>query len=105
MGPIRMDKIGEAEYRTANKSMPQRDPLQTSFLWTLGSRPFWELWPNKRLKKKRMNLEEFIQCLMLRWAQSHDFPAEIAASATSSVLKQKSDLSFTKNELNAITSS
>ena len=48
----------------------------TSFLWTIGPRPFWELWPHKKHKKKKLNLEEFIQCLLEQWAATHRYPVE-----------------------------
>ena len=65
----RVDRINEAEFKSASntKTSPTHPPhhpgQQTSFLWTIGPRPFWELWPNKKHKKKKLNLEEFIQCL------------------------------------------
>lgn len=84
----RVDRINEAEFKSAsnNKSSPahhlphQHHPgQQTSFLWTIGPRPFWELWPNKKHKKKRLSLEEFIQCLLEQWAKTHQYPIELAS--------------------------
>ena len=82
----RVDRINEAEFRSAsnNKSSPahpHHPGQQTSFLWTIGPRPFWELWPNKKHKKKRLNLEEFIQCLLEQWAKTHQYPIELASQS------------------------
>ena len=73
--PLKLDKIREAEVRSPASPSPQ----QTSFLWTIGPRPFWELWPHKKHKKKKLNLEEFIQCLLEQWAATHRYPVELAA--------------------------
>ena len=82
----RVDRINEAEFKSAsnNKSSPahqqaQHQHQQTSFLWTIGPRPFWELWPNKKHKKKRLSLEEFIQSLLEQWAKTHHYPLELAS--------------------------
>ena len=74
--PIRLDRISQAEVRSPGQSPP---PPPTSFLWTLGPRPFWELWPHKKHKKKKLNLDEFIQCLLEHWAASHHYPPHLAA--------------------------
>ena len=92
----RLDRINEADFKTANKSTTttnsRREPQhqqqphnqqQTSFLWTIGPRPFWELWPHKRHKKKKLNLNEFIQCLLLQWAKTHHYPLELAYATIS----------------------
>ena len=73
-----MDRINEAEFKSATKS-PGGQQQQTSFLWTIGPRPFWELWPHKKHKKKKLNLDEFIQCLLEQWARTHQYPPELAA--------------------------
>ena len=81
----RVDRINEAEFKSASntKTSPTHPPhhpgQQTSFLWTIGPRPFWELWPNKKHKKKKLNLEEFIQCLLEQWAKTHNYPIELAS--------------------------
>jgi len=70
--PILVDKISEAKFKHNGPKPPEKDP--TSFLWTIGSRPFWELWPYRKYKKKNLNLEEFTQCLCDQWAQTHGYP-------------------------------
>ena len=81
----RVDRISEVDFRTANNkslhpaSSSGKDREETSFLWTLGPRPFWELWPYKKHKKKKLSLEEFIQCLLEQWAVSHQYPIELAS--------------------------
>ena len=72
--PIRLDRISEAEL----DSQHHQPPPTTSFLWTLGPRPFWELWPSKKHKKKKLNLDEFIQSLLELWAATHHFPPHLA---------------------------
>ena len=72
--PIRLDRISEAELT----SQHHQPPTTTSFLWTLGPRPFWELWPSKKHKKKKLNLEEFIQSLLEHWAATHHYPPHLA---------------------------
>ena len=37
------------------------------------------MWPNKKHKKKKLNLEEFIQCLLEQWAKTHNYPIELAS--------------------------
>ena len=87
----RVDKISEADFRTANSnhvknshqpSTSATNKEETSFLWTLGPRPFWELWPYKKHKKKKLSLEEFIQCLLEQWAVTHHYPVELASRLT-----------------------
>ena len=80
---FRVDRISEVDFRTANnKSLhptSAKNREETSFLWTLGPRPFWELWPHKKHKKKKLSLEEFIQCLLEQWAVSNQYPIELAS--------------------------
>ena len=77
--PIRLDRISEAELRSGGQtSQHHQPPPTTSFLWTLGPRPFWELWPSKKHKKKKLNLDEFIQSLLELWAATHHFPPHLA---------------------------
>ena len=72
--PIRLDRIREVELKSPSHQSSQ----QTSFLWTLGPRPFWELWPGRKHKKKKLNLEEFIQSLLEQWAATHHYPPQLA---------------------------
>ena len=75
---FRLDRINEAEFR---RRTDQQQHQQTSFLWTIGPRPFWELWPHKRHKKKKLSLEEFIRCLLEHWARAHRYPPHLAELA------------------------
>ena len=75
----RLDRINEAEFR--RRTDQQQQQQQTSFLWTIGPRPFWELWPHKRHKKKKLSLEEFIRCLLEHWARAHRYPPHLAELA------------------------
>ena len=75
---FRLDRINEAEFRRRTDHQHQQ---QTSFLWTIGPRPFWELWPHKRHKKKKLSLEEFIRCLLEHWARAHRYPPHLAELA------------------------
>ena len=70
--PIRVDRLNEAKYKPTGPKPPEKDP--TSFLYTIGPRPFWELWPHKKYKKKNLKLEDFIQCLLDQWAKTHGYP-------------------------------
>ena len=40
------------------------------------------MWPNKKHKKKRLSLEEFIQSLLEQWAKTHHYPIELASQAS-----------------------
>merc|ERR1719483_261721 len=70
--PIRVDRLSEAKFKPTGPKPPEKDP--TSFLYTIGPRPFWELWPNKKYKKKNLKLEDFTQCLLDQWAKTHGYP-------------------------------
>ena len=78
---FRLDRINEAEFRRRTDQHQQQQQQQTSFLWTIGPRPFWELWPHKRHKKKKLSLEEFIRCLLEHWARAHRYPPHLAELA------------------------
>jgi len=70
--PIRVDRLNEAKFKQTGPKPPEKDP--TRFLYTIGPRPFWELWPHKKYKKKNLKLEDFIQCLLDQWAKTHGYP-------------------------------
>jgi transcriptional regulator NrdR family protein len=70
--PIRVDRLSEAKFKPTGPKPPEKDP--TSFLYTVGPRPFWELWPHKKYKKKNLKLEDFVQCLLDHWAKTHGYP-------------------------------
>ena len=42
-----------------------------NFLFTLGPRPFWELWPHKKKIKKRLTIDDFKKGLLEQWAKNH----------------------------------
>ncbi len=78
--PLRLDRLADARYKAPQpSSSPAAPPSQaakppTNFLWTIGPRPFWELWPQKKRRKKQLNLEEFTRCLLEQWAKTHAYP-------------------------------
>jgi hypothetical protein len=79
--PLRLDRLADAPYKAPQpSSSPSAAPPshaakpQTNFLWTIGPRPFWELWPQKKRRKKHLNLEEFTRCLLEQWAKTHAYP-------------------------------
>jgi len=80
--PIRVDRLSEAKYKHTGPKLPVKDP--TSFLWTIGPRPFWELWPHKKHKKKNLTLDEFTRCLLDQWAKTHGYPLELRKSISKS---------------------
>ena len=70
--PIRVDRLGEVKYRRPLYE-PRPEP-PSSFLFTLGPRPFWELWPQKKRKRKRLTVDEFKKSLLEQWAKSRGIP-------------------------------
>ncbi len=80
--PLRLDRLADARYKapqatsspSAAAPPSQAAKPQTNFLWTIGPRPFWELWPQKKRRKKQLNLEEFTRCLLEQWAKTHAYP-------------------------------
>jgi hypothetical protein len=78
--PLRLDKLAEARYKPPpattpdDLSSPKPPKPQTNFLWTIGPRPFWELWPQKKRRKKQLSLEDFTRCLLEQWAKTHAYP-------------------------------
>jgi hypothetical protein len=71
--PLRLDRLGEAAAPRPPAPAPApREP--PSFLWTLGPRPFWELWPDRRRRRKHLGLAEFTEGLLERWAATHGYP-------------------------------
>ena len=67
---FRLDKLKDVKYKH-NGPKPLVKEHPTSFLWTLGPRPFWELWPNKKRRKKHLNVDEFAKCLLEQWAKTY----------------------------------
>ena len=72
MSPLRADKLSDVKYRGPKRSPTSPPP---NFLFTLGPRPFWEMWPQKKRRKRRLTLEEFQRALMEQWAKNHDIPS------------------------------
>jgi len=75
LSPLRFDRLSDVKYHNAApgsipKSMEDQGN-QSKFLFTLGPRPFWELWPMKKGRKKYLTLEEFKALLLERWSKSH----------------------------------
>ena len=76
--PLRLDRLAEARYKPPRNS-GELSPAAagkppTNFLWTIGPRPFWELWPQKKRRRKQLNLEDFTRCLLEQWAKTHAYP-------------------------------
>ena len=84
---MRFDKLSDVKFKNSKAAgkppLPTPTPTPTSttvtngtsdsrpnFLFTLGPRPFWELWPLKRSKKKHLTAIEFRACLLDRWAKT-----------------------------------
>ena len=69
-------QLTEVKYRHSGPKPPptatDKDP--PSFLWTLGPRPFWELWPNKKRRKKLLSLDDFARSLLEQWAKTYGYP-------------------------------
>ena len=83
--PLRFDKLSDVKFKNSKAAgkppLPTPTPTSTTvtngtsdsrpnFLFTLGPRPFWELWPLKRSKKKHLTAIEFRACLLDRWAKT-----------------------------------
>ncbi len=72
--PIRVDRLAEVKYRVPPSTKVEPPPSPSSFLFTLGPRPFWELWPHKKRKRRRMTMDEFKKCLLEQWAKHRGIP-------------------------------
>ncbi len=84
--PLRIDKLGEVKFSRGQKKAPLEQP--PNFLFTLGERPFWELWPQKKRRRRRLNIDEFKKSLLEQWAKNEGFPPNVA----STVLPVKNEL-------------
>ena len=77
LSPLRVDKLNEVKYRGPKRSTSTTNSQNNSntdppnFLFTLGPRPFWEMWPQKRRRKRRLTIDEFKRALLEQWAKSH----------------------------------
>ena len=47
-------------------SVQQEPP---NFLFTFGPRPFWELWPQKKKRRRRLTLDDFKRSILEQWAR------------------------------------
>ncbi len=82
LSPLRIDKLGEVKFRqplSGKKTPPVPSVQQQSppnFLFTLGERPFWEMWPQRKWTRKRrkLTLDEFKRSLLEQWAKSQGLP-------------------------------
>ncbi|CAB4057847.1 unnamed protein product [Lepeophtheirus salmonis] len=80
VSPLKADKISDVKYHrsteggesegTSSLSTRPSSIQNPNFLFTFGPRPFWELWPQKKRRKKRLNFEEFTRSLLEQWAKS-----------------------------------
>uniref|UniRef100_A0A0K2UR14 EF-hand domain-containing protein n=1 Tax=Lepeophtheirus salmonis TaxID=72036 RepID=A0A0K2UR14_LEPSM len=80
VSPLKADKISDVKYHRSTEGGESEgtSSLRTrpssiqnpNFLFTFGPRPFWELWPQKKRRKKRLNFEEFTRSLLEQWAKS-----------------------------------
>ncbi len=82
LSPIRMDKLSEVKFKSVSRTgsggqqtQSTSQPQPPNFLFTLGPRPFWELWPQKRRRKRRLNIDEFKRALLEQWARSNGLSA------------------------------
>ncbi len=88
LSPLRMDRLSEVKYRaekrptaetgsgcTGSKQQNHVGGEPPNFLFTIGPRPFWELWPQKRRRKRRLNIDEFKRALLEQWARANGMSA------------------------------
>ena len=76
--PLRQDRLSEVE----NSGSPQPPgPSTSSFLWTLGPRPFWEGWAGRRGRRKELSLADFTRRLLEQWAVTHNLPLNLIHDA------------------------
>lgn len=76
LSPLKLDRLGEVKYNRQNNNGVKK-PFEppANFLFTIGPRPFWEMWPQKKRKKKRLTIDEFKKCLLEQWAKSRGISA------------------------------
>lgn len=70
MSPLRLDKLNEVKYRGPKRSVGDA-PEPPNFLFTIGPRPFWEMWPQKKRRKRRLNINDFKRALLEQWAKTN----------------------------------
>ena len=87
--------MSEAKYKPTGTKPPITEP--TSFLWTIGPRPFWELWPHKKYRKKKLTLEDFTRSLLEHWAKTHGYPIDLATMTFSKEDKESDSDKLTKS--------
>ena len=73
LSPLRPDKLSEVKYRGPKRVPNENGTVHQppNFLFTIGPRPFWEMWPQKKRRKRRLNIDEFKRALLEQWAKTH----------------------------------
>ena len=56
--------------KDAKGNSPNSVLKQNEYLWTIGQRPYWELWKRKSIKS--LNFDEFKISLLGRWTTKYD---------------------------------
>ena len=95
ISPLRYEKLSDIKFNKAASNWNERnkghlhcpsdltkkktqDETDSSsppnFLFTLGPRPFWEMWPQKKKRKKRLSVDEFKRSLLEQWARFNRLP-------------------------------
>ncbi len=78
LSPLRVDRLGDVRYRhpSGKRSPSSASASSPNFLFTLGERPFWELWPQRKWRRprRRLTLDEFKRSLLEQWAKSQGLP-------------------------------
>jgi uncharacterized coiled-coil protein SlyX len=72
--PIRLDRLGEVKYKTPAHQTKIKSEPPSNFLFTLGPRPFWEMWPHKKRRRKRLTVDDFKKSLLEQWAKNQGIP-------------------------------
>ena len=78
ISPLRMDRLAEVKLKKQQQQQQQQQQpsVGPKFLFTLGERPFWELWPHRkwRQRRRRLTVDEFKRCLLEQWARAEGMP-------------------------------
>lgn len=105
LSPLRVDKLSEVKYRgpSGTSRRPSNEP-PPNFLFTLGPRPFWELWPQRKRKKRRLTIDEFKRALLEQWARSQGLPpsrvSQLFAPISPTTNNSSSSVTATANHRN-----
>lgn len=99
MSPLRIDRLAEVKYRNPEGTKkPKTDP-PPNFLFTLGPRPFWELWPQKKRKKKRLSIDDFKKALLEQWAKCQGLPPNRVSTVLPVQLVDKDSIRVVQTEM------